>query len=106
VDFQNSKLGVEADPDNNGVATAVREPRSIYSVPINSAQEEEIEHVIKTMPAHKVTLLERYDFNRNIYFSFWKDNRLQTYVYSKNDLPEEVAGLLKGFKVNLNVAIK
>ena len=106
IDLDQGHLGVEADPDNGDLTTAPRVTRTIYSIPINPGQGDEIEHVIEIMPEQKVTLLQKYDFNRNIYFSLWKDHQFQVYGYAKNNLPQEVAGLLKSFKVNLNDAIQ
>jgi hypothetical protein len=105
IDFDQGHLGVEADPDDFGATTPTRTPRSIYSIPINPAQTAEIAHVIEIMPEQKMTFLQSYDFDHDIYFSLWKDHQLQIYGYAKNALPQEVSGLLKSFRVNLNDAI-
>jgi hypothetical protein len=106
IDFQNDNLGLEADPGPDNQTTSTTGPRSIFSIPINPAQEVEIQHVINTMPEQKVPFYGSYDFDHNIYFSLWKDHQFQIYVYAKDAVPEQVSALLKSFRLNLNEAIR
>ena len=105
IDFQNDNVSVKGDPDGGGWFSPAPPVRSSYTLPINPAQANEIAHLVNLMPEQNVTLLENYDFDRNIYFSYWKDHQLRVGAYPKTNLPEQVSSLLKDFKLNLENAL-
>jgi hypothetical protein len=106
VDFQKGDFGVGGDDFGPAGVTITLVQGEVLDTQMSLQQKTEIERLINSMPGRKMGFLDSYDFNRNIYFAVWKDRSLQTYIYPKDNLPEEVADLLKVFGPNLIDAMK
>ena len=98
-------MGVGGDDYmNTGGVTITVGP--MMDTPISPAQKTEIDRLLKLMPERRRQSWESYDFDRNIYFAFWKAHVLQIYAYPKNDLSQSVVDLLNVFAPNLIDMIK
>jgi hypothetical protein len=93
--------GVGGDDYNTGRITVTLVPGEIPDTQMSPQQEIEIERLIQGLPSRKMGSPEKYDFNNNIYFATWKDHALETYVYSKDNLPVETMALLEAFGPSL-----
>jgi len=62
---------------------------------------EEFKRLLSSLPQENAHFWESYDFKRNLYVAFWKDQELQIYRYSRQHPPHEVIDFLQAVDPHL-----